>query len=227
MSQLNKLTENEVFLKARSQYILGEIASKCIENGVKFEVSSTMTVRYPGDQLECSGYFQGFHDGYRPNILAFGAGRPPEEWLVVALHESSHMDQFIEKAKVWTDCEFPDHIDATDYYFEWLADKNFELPEPIEKIAQRALMVELDCERRTLQKLYRYGLDECIDPVEYIKKSNSYVYFYLYMLESRRWSAGERAPYKIDDIWKFAPTTFDGDYSTIPEELLAAFRRNL
>jgi hypothetical protein len=87
-------------------------------------------------------------------------------------------------------------------------------------------MVELDCERRTLKKMYRYGLDDYISVNDYVQGANAYVYLYLYMMESRFWPSGEKAPYKIEDIWKNAPTNFDGDYTVIPEALLAAYRRN-
>lgn len=221
-----QVSSNQMLLMSRAHRILGDIAEKCITNGIKLEISPTPTVIYAGDSVECSGYFQGDLDKTKTDILAFGTGKPAEEWLVIALHESSHMDQFLEQSKSWTDCVYPDHQDASDLYFDWLNDEN-SVAYPIEEIATKTLMVELDCERRTLDKLYRYGLDDYINTTEYIQRSNSYVYLYLYMIESRRWVSGDRAPYKIDDIWKNAPTTFNGDYTTIPEALLAAYRRNI
>lgn len=218
-------SSNEMLLLSRAHRVLGDIAEKCITNKIKLEISPTPTVLcYDG--VECSGYFQADADRTKTDILAFGTGKPIDEWLVVALHEASHMDQFLEQVPAWTDCMYPDNKDASDLYFDWLADET-SVSYPIDDIAAKSLMVELDCERRTLQKLYKYGLDDYINPIEYVQKSNSYVYLYLYMKESRRWVSGDKAPYRIDDIWKNCPTTFDGDYTVIPEALLAAYRRNI
>lgn len=213
-------------IKSRAHRILGDLTEKCIDNGIKLVISPEDSIYLEADGSYCSGYFNGDENDPRKNILTFATGKPIDEWIVVALHEGCHMDQFIEQASAWTDIRFPNESkDSTDLLFEWISGKDTSYD--VADLARRSLSVELDCERRTHEKLFRYGLDDYIDPTEYVQKSNSYIYFYLYLLKTRRWSDRGRPPYSVAEIWKEAPKTFDGDYTKIPPNLLEAYRKHL
>lgn len=205
--------------------IISETAVTCIENGIDFILSGKDAVFYAGDDppVACAGYFCG-NDVEGIKILATATGKPMEEWLPILLHESSHMDQYLEKSDAWMNITLPDGREATDELFAWFAGKEIENPADI---AARALNVELDCERRTLAKILKYGLQDVIDPVEYVKKANSYVYFYLHCLKSRSFYKRGNAPYMNDKVWTVAPDNFDGDYTKIPEALAAAFDEHM
>jgi hypothetical protein len=131
------------------------------------------------------------------------------------------MDQFIEDSQAWKDITLADGKETTDEFFKWLLGE--ELPGyDIRDLALRSLMVEYDCEKRTVAKLCKYGLDELINIEEYIQQANSYVYFYLYMLQNRNpWPS--QGPYGVEHIWRVAPKHFDGDYTVVPDTLYTAF----
>jgi hypothetical protein len=205
--------------------IVGEIAIRCIKYKIKLLICPDDAVLYEGDGTYCSGYFLGEYDNPERNVLAVAVGKPESEWLPILLHESSHMDQFLEQSPYWTNTIMDKGVDATDVVFAWIT--GVDIPYSVDDVIARALQVELDCERRTLIKIKYYSLEDLIDPVEYVKRSNAYVYFYLFMKESRKWCERGRAPHSLKEIWEHAPDTFDNDYTVIPEKLLEAFREHL
>ena len=212
-------------LQSKVQSIIGNIVMKCIQNKIDVRLSKDDAILYEEDGSYCAGYFAGYYEKPEKNMLAFATGKPLNEWLPIALHESCHMEQFLEKSEYWTNTMMDNGKDATDILFSWINGE--EITYDVTDIAMRALYVELDCERRTLEKIISYGLQDIIEPIEYTKRSNAYVYFYLYIVESRKWCERGRAPYSLDAIWTQAPDTFDNDYNVIPPKLLKAFREHL
>ena len=211
------------------QYILADVSSKCVLNGISFHLHNTANVVYDGDGTECSGFFNGAEDD---KSLEVAFNKPTRDWLPVLLHESCHMDQYLENAKVWQDITMPDGSESTDMLFQWAAGnaaekRVIESMLDLDDIINRALQVELDCERRTLEKIISYDLIDFINPIEYIQKSNSYIYFYLFIKEYGAFYDAKNKPYENHMIWSAAPSHFNGDYTKIPPLLLEAFRKHL
>ncbi len=202
---------------------IAEIAAKAVANGISFILSKEDAVIYSGDttQTPCSGYFCG-NDQSGEKILAVATGKPLKQWLPVLLHESSHMDQYLEDCDAWKNIVMPDGTDSSDALFEWIGGKDVENPRDL---AIRSLQVELDCEKRTVQKIIDFGLEDYIEPLEYIQKANAYIYFYLYVLETRKFYTKGNEPYTNAMVWSAAPSHFAGDYTKIPELLHEAFRK--
>ena len=205
--------------------VLADIVERCMENQVKLIIDPADSVMYNNDGFPCSGYFLGFYNTSKEKqrILSFATGKPMIVWAGVALHESSHMDQFIEKCPAWLNTlDGDEENDKVGYFFNWLAGADMD---NVDELARLTLEVELDCEKRTVDKLHRYGLTDFIDPETYTQQANAYIYLYLYMLESRKWP--EKSIYTIEEIWKVAPKNFDNDYTKIPPELYEAFQKHL
>lgn len=152
--------------------------------------------------------------------LAVAIGKPEEEWLGVFIHEACHMEQWIEQSPAWTNV-FVKGREAVDWIDAWLEGKE-GLPEPIEELVARARTVELDCERRVVEKIKEYGLP--LDVEEYAQKANSYVYFYNHLLRTRQWYPAGCSPYENELVYGFAPTVLTLDGQT-PPALAAAFER--
>lgn len=202
--------------------ILADVVSKAIENNIEIILSNKDRVVYSGDSsnTECAGYFcENEKTGER--ILAVATDVPLKHWITVLLHESSHMDQYLENCQEWQDCKMEDGSDSTDALFKWIDGANID---NIYDIGMRSLRVELDCEKRTVKKIMDYNLYDHIDVIEYIKKANAYIYFYLYVLETRKFYTKGNEPYTNSMIWSVAPVHFQGDYSTIPQPLYDAFK---
>jgi len=207
-----------------SKTILGDITRTCIDNKIKLVITGDSAILHE-DGSWCAGWFEGKYDKPEKDILTFAAGVPFKDWVLLALHEGSHMDQYLERAPEWLDCIVAPDIDSTDALFAWVSGQ--DIPFDVLDVAMRSLHVERDAEKRTVAKILKYGLQDLINTVEYTKQSNAYIYFYLFLIESRKWSERGRAPYALKEIWEHAPDTFDNDYTQIPDALLAAFREHL
>lgn len=183
-------------------------------------------VKYLDEATGVSGYFAQTTDGVEPSTLMVAIGKPFEDWLPIYLHESSHMDQCIENVPAWTNITMTDGREATDAVFSWIDGEELS-DEYLDEAIRRALEVELDCERRTHEKIMKYNLMDIINPEEYVKKSNSYIYFYLFVKSTRSFYTQGFQPYNIEAVWSVAPDTFDNDYLVIPTDLHKAFTKYL
>ncbi len=181
------------------------------KNGVKIVFEDTMTIPYAISGMPVSGYFI----DYGNPTLAVAMGKPTEEWVMILAHESSHMDQWIEKSPYWTN-SFINGREAVDYIDEWISGKDFS-DEELDKITKASIGVELDCEKRTIEKAKQYKLP--IDVKEETQKANSYILFYTLVKSTRKWNVAGKAPYQVKEVWSQMPTTFDMDYYVVPENL--------
>jgi hypothetical protein len=93
----------------------------------------------------------------------------------------------------------------------------------IDNEIRTSIIVEVDCEKRTVEKIKKYGLDSIINIDEYIQKSNAYVLFYLWMRKNRKWYTIGKEPYNIPDVVSVMPKTFDIDYTELSPDILDAF----
>lgn len=201
--------------------VLLHIKQTCKSFDIDFRLTDASHVIYEADvtQTPCAGFFT-------KDVLAVAINKPLEEWFPILLHESSHMDQYLDDCKEWTDTISEDGTDICDLFFEWLDGKELSIDYATE-LAKIVLAIELDCEKRTVEKIKTYQLESWLNTEEYIKKANSYVYFYLYALEKRSFYKPGFSPYTIEEVWNVAPNTFHGSYDTIPKELYEKFEKCL
>ena len=127
------------------------------------------------------------------------------------------MDQWLEDKKKFMSLEGVEVID------EWLNGKRITKAR-LTKAVENSKKLELDCEIRTVAKMKKHKLP--IDTKEYIQMANTYVYFYNWVLENRRWVPEGKTLY-IKDIYKLAPTEFQKSYKKTPEDLNEAFNKYL
>ena len=113
----------------------------------------------------------------------------------VLVHESCHLDQFIGKSKLWNSSNDPVHVVEA-----WIKGKKVSLNKRDEAF-NNALLLELDCEKRSIKKIKKYKLN--IDTEQYAQKANSYLFAYLVALHEKRWYT---SPYENPKIWKEMPT---------------------
>ena len=174
-------------------------------------------IPYINSDLLVAGYFVD-----RPQLtLAVGIGKPIDEWLPILVHERGHMEQWIDKDRVWDEA-FADNRETVDWIDEWTQGRD-DLPMPIAQLIERSFAVELDCERRAIELIKKFELP--IDIEQYTQKALSYVYYYKHMLHSRQWYDQSWVPYETDDIWTHAPKTLDNCPNECPVALQEAFRR--
>lgn len=176
----------------------------CKENEIVFKLKNTKSVNM-SDGIRCAGYFD-------ENELVTAKGS--KDYFQILIHESCHMDQYLEKDPIWKNAKYCDIVD------EWLAGKE---KRNIESHIDKVKLMELDCEKRTVEKIKKYKLPVNVE--EYTQKANCYVQFYNYLKITRRWPAPNNSPYQNENIWKNAPKVFMGEswYETLPDEILNLF----
>jgi hypothetical protein len=198
----------DLLTKSKTNFALQEMW-RLQEKGITVEFSPTPTVKYAN--TECNGYFVDEPKAF----LTVATGKDINEWFPVFVHESCHADQYLQKAPCWnTKIGGYEPMAILDL---WL-DHNVELnPEQLNRTIQSALLIELDCEQRVVAKYEKYSMP--FDKDEYIQKANSYVYFYLVMMHTRKWYAPGCAPYSLLEVWSNMPKEFQTEYTSVEKYL--------
>lgn len=183
----------------------------CKEYNVKFLLKNTKKIKI-SDNIFCGGYFEDFSK--KKGVLACAAKN--KDYLLLLVHEFSHMEQWIEQTQVWKNAKHSGSID------EWLDGKSIcNINSKIDKVK----MLELDCERRALENIKKFNLP--IDLKIYAQKANSYILFYNYIKETRKWSKPGKAPYSEvnRNLFEKCPSKIMNDkyYEKIPTRVYRLF----
>lgn len=186
-----------------------DIKDACKTHGIKFYKGKGAYIKL-SKNIKCGGYFDSEN-----NVLAYASKNPNA--LNILIHESCHLDQWIE------DEDWFNSFDSMEIIDKWLEGKEFD-KEQLEKAINQSIELELDCEKRSVEKIKEYGLD--IDTKEYTRKANAYLFFYRWILETRRWSTPKNSPYRNPEIYNASPSRFLTNYSVIPSKLRAMFAKH-
>lgn len=182
------------------------VKKRCKSKGISCRLPNTKKVKCFGTLV--SGYFD------EENMqLVCSMGR--EDSLEIFAHEYGHFTQWSENCEVWqmaikTNCFVK--LDA------WLNGKKYRDL----SFLDHCQAVELDNEKRVIAMIDEFDLP--IDKKKYIKKANSYIYFYSYMKEIKRWCNPKNTPYSNQNLVNIMPSTFKKDYLVIPTKILNKFR---
>jgi len=200
-----KLTESDI---TKITVFIEDLKLYTKENNIKLVLSPEKGVQFSEGGILCNGYFDDI-----TSTLACALGKDVSQWLVILLHESCHMDQWVEKVPEWTENVGMDNIE------KWLNGDDTVNMNNIDNEIKTSIIVEVDCEKRTVEKIKKYGLDSIINIDEYIQKSNAYVLFYLWMRKNRKWYIIGKEPYNITDIVNVMPKTFDINYTILDSNI--------
>ena len=200
-----KLTESDI---TKVKVFIEDLKIYTKENNIKLILSPEKGVQFSEGGILCNGYFDDI-----TSTLACALGKDVSQWLVILLHESCHMDQWVEKVPEWTENVGMDNIE------KWLNGDDSVNMNNIDNEIRTSIIVEVDCEKRTVEKIKKYGLDSIINIDEYIQKSNAYVLFYLWMRNNRKWYTIGKEPYNIPDVVSVMPKTFDIDYTILDPKI--------
>lgn len=197
--------------KAYHQFIIDTLDT-AKNNGVNVRFSAkSLVYSDPTDKIGSSGYFSS-----EPLELAIAVkSNKSTDWLDLMVHESCHMDQYLENKVTW-DVGSVSYI----HFYSWL-EGALECPDhELQTAVDGVIDVELDCERRSVAKIKKYNLP--IDLVKYKKKANSYLYAIRFFSYKREWY---NKIYLDGNVWQIAPTNFKKSYATIPKKLYDAYER--
>ena len=182
-------TRPTYFMNKGIQKLIADTAYKCVNHGISFRLEYTNQVNQ--ENLPCSGYFD-------EKILAVAVNKPKTiDWVDVLAHESCHLDQFVEKHKLWVSDE-----KSLTIVEGWIRKKAYSKKELLTGFIN-TIALELDCEQRTVKKLLKYKIP--FNKKAYIQKANSYLFSYAYTLQNKKWFP---TPYEKPYIYNNMPTKF-------------------
>ena len=194
-------------LSPQEQSFVDYVKKECRSRKVKFDLRKRSGYLRLSGNIKCSGYFDG---DFKELVVA--AKR--KDWVEILVHEYGHLTQWAEQCEEWVACGNVDHVDR------WLAGE--EVEDVFDHI--RTLRnLELDNEKRSVELIKRFDLP--VDIKTYIKKANGYVYFYTWMMKTRRWSELENSPYSNENIINAMPEEFQEDYENIPDYVAKVFEQ--
>ena len=173
-------------MNPNTKKLLTDTIETCLKSKCNFKISAKDHVIIDG--IKCSGW-------YDESDLVVAGGK--KEWLDVLVHESCHMDQFLEGYKYWKRGD-----DSLSMIDKWLAGKRKTRNELV-KATKDVIMLELDCERRAVQKMKKYKIP--FNAGLYTQKANSYLFGYWATLRDRKWFA---FPYEQKKIYGKMPKVF-------------------
>lgn len=207
-------------LSLSEKRIINDLYFRCKSNKVKLIFSKGNKIDYCSSEV--SGYFDD-GNGVKQPELGVATGKHKEDWILVLLHESSHMDQWLENRPHWIMGRYKGK-DVYDLLEEWISGK--DMPEhDIDWIIGCCINIELECEKLTLLKLKHYKI-HWISQSEYIQRSNSYLAYFGAIRVFRRWY--EVAPYEHQVIWEKMPRIFlnKDKYLNLDEQYLEIYRKH-
>jgi hypothetical protein len=146
------------------QRLENEIAEYCLKNGIVLDVEDTDVCQTPKDKADCIGYFD---DETKEIHIA----KKNKDYLPTLCHEFSHAKQLVEGAEVFKNYKYNGH----DCQALIELQKNNKIKVLDVEVFMKAIRIEWDCEKRTIELIRRYNI---CDSITYIKKANSYLYSY-------------------------------------------------
>jgi hypothetical protein len=192
-------------------FVLSEI-DHCTKNNIKVKL---LKAKVDHNGIECSGVFE---DEPVP-CLTVDCNKDIKEWLLIFIHETCHKDQFLEKVSVWTE-KIGGQYEPLDIFDMWVEGYIELKKQQLRLVLKYIVNIELDCEKRSIEKIKKYKLP--VNQIEYIQKSNAYVYYY-HAVAAKRSYTDKSSPYVNPNIWTKMPKTFDNDYTKLKKNLLKLY----
>lgn len=187
--------------------------NKCRQYNITIYMPKQRSVLH--QDISCAGYFES-----EELIFAVACGKSVKKWLNTFVHESCHLDQWAEGDPLWhTTINGQEPLILLD---DWIANK-IELDNITKtRIFDIVTEIELDCEKRSVEKIRKYNLPIKIDT--YIRKSNAYVWGYRLVEQTRNWEF--TSGYEVPEVWRNMPKHFDNCYDKLPSDVYNVFMRN-
>lgn len=148
--------------------------------------------------VQCNGYFDD-----QAKTLAFWIDKDNLNWMPVAVHEYSHMTQWVNRRKFWDN--LVPKLEDLDAYLRGQNISNKRLNRSIDA----ALWIEYDNEKSTLKLINKLSLESVINPVEYVQKANAYILFYHIIKKYAKFYPMGHEPYNVEAVWKNMQSDFD------------------
>lgn len=184
------------------------VKNTCKTFDVKCELRNTKYLK-----LDAKNRCAGFFDETVP-LLACAMDRP--DALEILVHEFAHFTQWAEQCDAWTNAMNGKAYEKFNDMLEGKKVRNLKLHLGL------CRDLELDNEIRSVSLIKKFKLP--IDKKQYIKKANTYIYFYNWMVISKRWCKSSNSPYKNQRLMDVMPSHFNNDYTILPKHIEQIYR---
>ena len=184
--------------------IITDIQRKAEKAGIKIDLVKNVSILVEGETTPTNGYFCS-----TDRVLAVAIDKPVDDWLPIFIHESCHMDQFLQDEFQWEKW----NVGYT-MFFDWIEGKKELNKKTLLRAFKDIIDCEKDCEKRTVEKIKKY--ETGIDVARYTQMANLYLYSYAYIMKVRKWKTGI---YKNKELTDLCPKTFQADYTKIHSKL--------
>ena len=182
---------------------VGYAIAECVKKGVSVYFKNKDFVWT--DNTKCSGFFD-----ENNKIIVVATKKSQKNFFPIFVHEFCHFQQWSEEDPVFLDTS--NNIELDSDMWNWLEGEKV----PMSRVRKSILAyqkLELDCEKRVIQKIKDFGLS--IEMNNYIKMANVYVLFYSLLLKTRKWYY--KPPYNSSKLLKIIPNEFITSFE-IPEK---------
>lgn len=165
-------------------------------------------------------YTFGYWDDTNPKkpLLACQVTNDESEWVPIFAHEYCHFLQWREKCVEWKNAN-----SISDKHMYKITHNKPIKKRYLEKQLNNLRDLELDCEKRTVRLFKKYKVP--VKLKKYIAEANSYVHFYNYIKDYRKWYPKNNKPYKNELLAKACSGNFYSSYEKIPKKLKMAYER--
>lgn len=209
----NKIIDRLMVIEKGSpvEGFVNHIKSECKKHGVKLILRHVKYLRL-SPEIRCGGYFDDVN-----KELACSTNR--EDWLFLLAHEYAHMTQWldVDNCPSWVAVEKHKSLEKLD---SWLTGKKHYKMKFHLGVCRD---LELDNEKRTVELIKKFGLEDYINIDTYIKRANAYVLFYNYMYYTRSWYSTKNPPYKNLELMSKMSTKFDMNYEELDTDIKIAY----
>lgn len=165
-------------------------------------LSPSSEVKVTANDDPCSGFFD-----EDEKCIVVACAKPVVEWVSVLVHESCHLDQYLDQNDKWNEC-----IRGYEDLWGWLEGSTQLNSAQVRKMLDRVMFIEWDCERRSIEKIRKLNLP--INISDYARKANSYLYAYEVMNKHRAFPTGI---YYDPEVTKHAPSYLLRDITKTPD----------
>lgn len=193
------------------QEFFKKLDKRCQKHQILFKISGGRALNAGG---RCGGYFDSEN---RTLAVAIGGKNSLGNIISLVEHEASHcFGQFLNPRSIWHKKGIISKHSRFAYY---LAGERIYQPK---ECAMASILLELDCERKTLRKLKKW--QKYVNLKTATLRANSYLLSHWHMLETRKWPVN--TPYDRK-ILKHCPESLIKNPQDVPEGLRMAFRKYL
>ena len=179
-------------------------------NGISVDLVDSELIYPTGETSPVAGFFCA-----EERRLCVATRRSFCSWFPIFVHESCHMQQYLENCESWSNLDIGIvNTDACGLLFDWLEHRIELHANDVAAYCRAVQMLELDCEKRSVRNILDWQLTVDLD--EYVRGANAYVMFYNYVRKHRKWTK-EKSVYDPILACNFEPKFYaDHEYHNMP-----------